>query len=118
MDHFSVRLTAFVPVPLLRLRDMQVHGSVSERDRILSQPDVIDFSRDIYLTTYDTFQVVPEFEMQSCLRRRVLSTVLLGTQWPIHCTLFSLCNVQGEEAFFTDNALFHTITIDEGASLE
>ena len=48
---FNELLTAY------NLLVYQVHGNTAERDRILSMHEVLDGSRDIYLTTYDTFQV-------------------------------------------------------------
>ena len=91
----------------------QVHGSTVERDRILSRPDVVDGSRDIYLTTYDTFQVhrvcVIVFPGFPSYVAHVAGAVCLD--------LVSECSLnvrQSEEAFFTETFLFHTLTIDEG----
>eukprot|EP00854_Cymbomonas_tetramitiformis_P011849 gene11849-13991_t len=54
----------------------KVQGNMAERDRVLSDPEVLAGEFDVYLTTYET--------------------------------------VMNEEAFFTDNFLWHTICIDEG----
>jgi len=62
------------------LTHVRIHGSMSERDRLLSRDDVVRGEFDVYLTTYETFM--------------------------------------SEEAFFTENFLFHTVVIDEGHRLK
>ncbi|KAK3280168.1 hypothetical protein CYMTET_11985, partial [Cymbomonas tetramitiformis] len=58
------------------LTHCKIQGCKQERDRILSDPEVLHGAFDIYLTTYET--------------------------------------MMSEEGFFTDNFLWHTVTIDEG----
>lgn len=43
------RIKRFAP----GLTAVKVHGTMAERDRILSMPDVLAGTFDVYLTTYD-----------------------------------------------------------------
>ena len=47
---------------------IKVHGSVQERDRILSVEDVISGAYDVYLTTYETMMSEEAFFSEELLR--------------------------------------------------
>ena len=49
------------------MRALQVHGSMAERDRVLSDYDVVGAGYDIYLTTYDVILSEESFFTESFL---------------------------------------------------
>jgi len=49
------------------LTHVKIHGSMSERDRLLSRDDVVGGKFDVYLTTYDTFLSEEAFFTESFL---------------------------------------------------
>ncbi|OEU15290.1 SNF2_N-domain-containing protein, partial [Fragilariopsis cylindrus CCMP1102] len=54
------------------LSHIKIHGSMSERDRLLSRDDVLGGEFDVYLTTYDTFLSEEAFFTESFLFHTVI----------------------------------------------
>jgi len=68
LQNWANEIKRFTP----SLTHVKIHGSVNERDRLLSRDDVVGGEFDIYLTTYDTFLSEEAFFTESFLFHTVI----------------------------------------------
>ena len=63
LQNWANEMKRFVPT----LSFIKIHGGVSERDRLLSDPVVLSAGYDVYLTTYDTLRAEEAFFTEAFL---------------------------------------------------
>ena len=63
LQNWANEMKRFVPT----LSFVKIHGGVSERDRLLSDPAVLSAGYDVYLTTYDTLRAEEVFFTETFL---------------------------------------------------
>jgi len=68
LQNWANEMKRFTPC----LTHVKIHGSVSERDRLMSRDDVVRGEFDVYLTTYDTFLSEEAFFTESFLFNTVI----------------------------------------------
>ena len=103
IQNWENEIKRFVP----SLSVIKVHGSAAERDRLMSMPEVLGGEvLPLALTAINACVLVRDHARHTSNLTRV------HVQYDIYLTTYEM--VITMEAFFTENFLFHTITIDEG----